>query len=136
MSDQDRIGWPAPAAIVGIGGFAGANLRYLSVETFAPMPGILLANVLGSLLLGFLVFEARTTDVFGRQSRLLLTTGFCSSLTTYSGFAYYTATGDPAPAALFVVANYVLAIGAVLVGRQLALALGGETALVPGGVLE
>ena len=136
MNTRAQLGRFAPVAIVGIGGFVGANLRFLSVETLDPMAGILLANIVGSLILGFLVYEGRTTDYFGRHSRLLLTTGFCSSLTTYSGFAYYTATGDPALSAVFVVSNYVLAIGAVLVGRQIALALGGERTTTAGGVLE
>ncbi len=111
-------------AIVGIGGFAGANLRFLAVDVWSPLAGILLANVLGSFLLGFLVYEARYTGIVDRKSRLLFTTGFLSSLTTYSGFAFYTtetATGTgPALAIAYVGANYGLAIAAVVLGRRLA----------------
>ena len=121
MNTRAQLGRLAPIAIVGIGGFVGANLRFLSVETLDPMPGILLANVVGSLLLGFLVYEGRTTDYFGRQTRLLLTTGFCSSLTTYSGFAFQTATaGGPLALGGIVVGNYALGFVGVLVGRQIA----------------
>ena len=115
--------------VVAIGGFAGANLRFLAIDVGSALAGILVANVLGSLLLGFLIYEARYTGVVDRKSRLLFTTGFLSSLTTYSGFAYWTAAaGDPVFGAGYVAANYGLGIAAVLVGRALAdLVRGGGT---------
>ena len=121
MSLDDSLARFETLAIVGIGGFAGANLRFLAIDVGSPLAGILAANVLGSLLLGFLIYEARYTGIVDRKSRLLFTTGFLSSLTTYSGFAYWTAAaGDPVFGAGYVAANYGLGIGAVFVGRALA----------------
>lgn len=108
-------------AIVGIGGFAGANLRYLVADVASTPIGTLAVNVLGSLVLGFLVYEATFTGFLDRKSRLLFTTGFLSSLTTYSAFALETATlAGPAPAIGYAGATYGLGFAAVLIGRWLA----------------
>ncbi|WP_254864249.1 CrcB family protein [Halovivax gelatinilyticus] len=131
MSLEDALARFETLAIVGIGGFAGANLRFFAVDAWSSLAGILVANVLGSLVLGFLIYEARYAGIVDRKSRLLFTTGFLSSLTTYSGFAFYTAdaaTAGPGPAVAFVGANYGLAIGAVLLGRWLAGAVRGDGA--------
>lgn len=126
MSLDTHLGRLETLAIVGIGGFAGANLRLLAIDTGSQLPGILAANVLGSLVLGFLIYEAQYTGVVDRKSRLLFTTGFLSSLTTYSGFAFYTATaGGPALAVGYVAANYGLGFAGVLVGREFAVRIRG-----------
>lgn len=116
-------------AIIAVGAFAGSNLRFLAIELASPMAGILVANVLGSLLLGFLVYEAQYMGVIDRRSRLLFTTGFLSSLTTYSGFVFQTATaGEPAVVVGYALGTYALGFTAVLVGRELARRMRGEPA--------
>lgn len=107
-------------AIIAIGGFAGANLRYLVADVAGSPAGTLAVNVLGSLVLGFLVYESRYTGFVDRESRLLFTTGFLSSLTTYSAFALETATAGPAIAVGYAGATYGLGFAAVLGGRRLA----------------
>ncbi|WP_290817880.1 CrcB family protein [Halovivax sp.] len=129
MGLDDHLARFETLAIVGVGGFAGANLRFLAIDVGDPLAGILVANVLGSLLLGFLIYEARYTGIVDRTSRLLFTTGFLSSLTTYSGFAFWTATaGGPALGLGYVAANYGLGFGAVLAGRALADLVRGDDA--------
>ena len=129
MADDHPLARLETLALIAIGGFAGSNLRFFSIELLSVTEGILLANVLGSFLLGFLVYESRHLSVVDRQSRLLFTTGFLSSFTTYSGFAFGVATAGGAVSMLVIVAaNYVLAFAGVLAGRWLALRGRGESA--------
>ena len=75
--------------LVGLGGMIGSIGRYLfSLWLIRPADhipaGTLLVNLLGSLLIGFLIaFCARQSDTW----RLLLITGFCGGFTTFSTFS-------------------------------------------------
>lgn len=121
MTIRGVLGRLETGAIVAIGGFAGANLRYLVTEVAGSTGGTLAVNVLGSLVLGFLIYESRYTGLVDRKSRLLFTTGFLSSLTTYSAFALETAAAaGPALAIGYAGATYGLGFAAVLAGRWLA----------------
>jgi CrcB protein len=129
-SDDDampgtRLERLATLALVGVGGFAGANLRY-AVSLFAPgLPGTLAVNAAGSLALGFVVYDAAGRGILTEDARTVLATGFLSSLTTYSTFALETASVALALAAGNVAANYALGFAAVLAGRWLAVTHGG-----------
>jgi fluoride exporter len=84
-------------ALVGIGGLLGTLGRY-EVGRWLPagagLPrGTLLANLVGALILGVLLESlAIRGDDTGRrrQTRLLVGTGFCGGLTTYSTLAVET----------------------------------------------
>ena len=116
---------PAPA-LVAVGGAVGAVARHLvasAVDRRGPeFPlGTLTVNVLGSFLLGLVVFLPAGGDV-----SLLVGTGACGAFTTFSSFSVATVQlwdrGERARAAAFVLGNTVLAGGAValaatLVGR-------------------
>jgi CrcB protein len=87
----------ALVGLVGLGGAVGTAVRY-GLERWLPanlgLPrGTLIANLVGALVLGILL-EALTRggpDVGGRRRlRLLLGTGFCGGLTTYSTLAVET----------------------------------------------
>jgi CrcB protein len=108
------------AALVAVGGFAGANLRFLAGQAVAGLWGTLVVNVLGSFLLGFLVYEAELAGVLSRRSRVVLATGFLSSFTTYSTFALEAATASPATAIAYVAGSYGLGFAGVLAGRAVA----------------
>lgn len=79
-------------AAVFIGGGLGSLLRWaLSLKlnsTFPSLPlGTLTANLIGSFIIGIgLAFFARTPGI-DPVWRLLLTTGFCGGLTTFSTFS-------------------------------------------------
>ncbi|MFP8891119.1 CrcB family protein [Natrialbaceae archaeon A-CW2] len=121
MSTDTVLGRLEMLALIGIGGFAGSNLRYFTLGVLPEEVALLVVNVLGSTVLGFLVYEAQYTGLVDRKSRLVFTTGFLSSLTTYSGFAFQTATaGGPLALGGIVVGNYALGFVGVLVGRQIA----------------
>jgi CrcB protein len=111
-----------PLALVAVGGFAGAVLRHgLAVELSGTLPrGTLAANVLGAFVLGVLLCESRLRSVRSAESRLLVGTGFCGSLTTYSTFALETTGLDPVVAAANVGGTYALGFGAILLGEAVA----------------
>lgn len=80
--------------LIGVGGFFGANLRYLFslliprlVNPDYPQAGTLFVNVVGSLGLAiFLAWTAKQTSL-SPDVRLFLATGFFGSYTTFSTFA-------------------------------------------------
>lgn len=115
------------AALVVVGGFFGATARYGVSLVYPGLPGTFLANVTGSFLLGFVVYEAMHTDYLTDKGRLLVSTGFASSYTTYSTFAYETVSVEPLLGLLNVTANYSFGFVGVLVGRWVALRIGGES---------
>ncbi|GAA0265388.1 CrcB family protein [Halobacterium noricense] len=115
----------AVLALVAVGGFAGANLRY-AVSLLAPgLPGTLVVNATGSLALGVLVYVAADSDALGERAQRLLGTGFLSSLTTYSTFAVQTAGVSPELMVANVAANYLLGFLGVVAGRALVVRYGG-----------
>ena len=81
---------------VGIGGFIGACLRYIistnsSKLLGAEFPyGTLIVNIIGGLLIGFIMELSLTTDLISPNLRLFLTTGIMGGLTTFSTFSYET----------------------------------------------
>lgn len=111
-------------ALVAIGGAAGAATRYLveravSQRISTPFPyGILIANVVGSFILGVLLGAGNGIWL------VLVGVGFCGALTTYSTFAHDTvrlADGGRVPVA---VANVVVSIVLSLIAVSAGLALG------------
>lgn len=106
--------------LITIGGFAGAGVRYGISTVVTGAPGTLTANVIGCFLLGFLWYEGRYTDLISDHSQIVFGTGFLSSLTTYSTFAYETAVLSPTYALANIGANYTIGFSAVLIGRAVA----------------
>ncbi len=80
---------------IGLGGFLGAVLRYLLSGWFLrfgttfPL-GTLVVNILGALLLGFLMALVTGTLYLGPEVRFFLAIGFLGSFTTFSTLAYET----------------------------------------------
>lgn len=108
-------------ALIAVGGFAGSNLRFFAMGVFPDVPSIVLVNAVGSAVLAFLVYEADYAGHLTSRTRLVFTTGFLSSLTTYSTFALQTAlASDPLAVLGIVAANYGLGLAGVLTGRALA----------------
>lgn len=63
--------------IIGVGGFAGSNLRYF-VELFVPSSLLATAtvNVLGCIALGFLLYEELYGGTISQSSQTILGTAF------------------------------------------------------------
>ncbi|MEE1796483.1 CrcB family protein [Streptomyces sp. BE308] len=79
--------------LVMAGGLVGAPVRYLTgvvvkAHTHSAFPyGTLAANAPAALLLGFFA-EAASDGDLGSRVHLLVATGFCGALSTWSTFSY------------------------------------------------
>ena len=79
--------------LVGAGGFAGSIARFLvsridfKVYFFSIPLGTLTVNVVGSLLIGFLVGISDKSTILTADLRLLLMVGLCGGFTTFSTFS-------------------------------------------------
>ncbi|MEU6759194.1 fluoride efflux transporter CrcB [Streptomyces sp. NPDC046685] len=115
--------------LVVLGAAVGAPLRFLTDravqkrhDTVFPW-GTFTVNVVGCLLLG-LVTGAVTAGAASSQVQLLIGTGLCGALTTYSTFSYETLRlvedGAQFYAAVNVVASVAAGLGAVFLGVALA----------------
>lgn len=106
-----------PYLLVGLGGFLGANARYLSarwignlVEARFPL-GTFLVNVSGSFLLGLLgALLAERLVPHGDHLRLALGVGFLGAFTTFSTFEFETHALLEDGAWLAAVSNIVLSV--------------------------
>jgi CrcB protein len=116
--------------LVLVGAMVGAPLRYLTDrlvqsrhESVFPW-GTLTVNIAGSLVLGALSGAGLAAT---SALTILLGTGFCGALTTYSTFSYETVRLAQQRAYFYAAANVVISIvagvGAVLIGYTVARAL-------------
>ncbi|MFF8093362.1 fluoride efflux transporter CrcB [Streptomyces sp. NPDC016675] len=117
--------------LVVAGAMVGAPLRYLTDlavrSRYADFPwGTLVVNVVGSLVLGLLT-GATLAGAAGPRLQLLLGTGLCGALTTYSTFSWETLrlaeTGARPRAVANVVVSVAAGLGAAYAGVTLADAL-------------
>jgi CrcB protein len=127
VSDTAAFAW------VCLGAAVGAPARYLTdrfvqARHDSVMPwGTLTVNVIGSLVLGLVVGLAGHHHVPAEVS-LVVGTGLCGALTTYSTFSYETLRLFEERARVFAAGNVVLSlvagVGAALAGFGLASVLG------------
>ncbi|MET8244325.1 fluoride efflux transporter CrcB [Streptomyces sp. NPDC005202] len=118
--------------LVAVGAMAGAPLRYLTDRAVqsrhdSVFPwGTFVVNVTGCLVLGLLT-GAVSAGAASRHLQLLLGTGLCGALTTYSTFSYetlrLTETGAGLYAAANVAASVAAGLGAAFAGVSIAEAL-------------
>ncbi len=120
--------------IVFIGGGIGAALRHAvnKVALFLLGPsfpfGTLFVNVLGSFLMGVVVFALLARGEGDQPLRLFLGTGILGGFTTFSAFSLDAALmwekADWLPLGAYVIGSVVLSVGALLVGMFAARSLG------------
>lgn len=82
--------------LVGVGGFVGANARFILFNLFAQrfgtkFPyGVFFINVTGSFILGLFTALATKNILGGDALHLLVAVGFCGGYTTFSTYTYDT----------------------------------------------
>lgn len=80
--------------IVGCGGFIGAVLRFTLSDYIHNMLdnrfpyGTFAVNIIGSFLLGFMMYMIQTKGYFTPETRTFITIGLLGAFTTYSTFAF------------------------------------------------
>lgn len=115
---------------VGIGGFTGAVLRYLTTKTisewtaYSRLPlGTLAVNVVGCLIIGFLSALAEAQGTFSVQAKAFVFAGTLGAFTTFSTFGSETmaffSQGKEGLAFLNVGMHLVLGLLSVQGGRLL-----------------
>lgn len=82
--------------IVSLGAALGGGLRYwVSNVVYKYLPatfpyGTMAVNVLGSFILGILMFHFDQKELLSPHMKVFLTAGFCGGFTTFSTFSYET----------------------------------------------
>ncbi len=80
--------------LIGIGGALGSVLRYLLQYWFGTIRsiqlpwGTLIANLLGSLLIGIIYAVSERFPDLNPEWRFFLASGFCGGFTTFSTFSF------------------------------------------------
>ena len=98
------------------------SLKLNNFENAIPF-GTLLANVLGSLIIGLIFGYSAKTGYLSQTNSLLLATGFCGGFTTFSTFAYenhlYIKSGEYLNLLPYLAVTLLLGFGAVFAGLYL-----------------
>ena len=110
--------------LVFLGGGTGSILRYLiskSLNNATILPlGTLVVNVLGSLLIGFILGLGYRQQMISANGMLLLATGFCGGFTTFSAFSYenqvFLKAGDFMSVGIYTISSLILGIAATFAG--------------------
>ena len=118
---------------VGLGGFLGANARYLvggwvAARWGAAFPwGTFAANITGCFILGFFLSFAQERPWVAPSARLLFAVGFLGAYTTFSTFTYESfrllQDGQLALAAFNIFGSLLAGLIAVFAGAALGTAI-------------
>jgi len=109
---------------IALAGAAGTLARFGAERLMQGRLATLLVNLVGSLILGFVVHYATRSSGIAPELRAALTIGFCGAFTTMSTFSYESLAllvqGQYGRAALYMGATIIGCLGAVFAGMGLA----------------
>ena len=111
---------------VGIGGFLGSVLRYLlsviPIKQINYPVNTLFTNIIGAIIIGAVVSYADRTGM-SPLKLMLLKTGFCGGLTTFSTFSLETFTllenGNLLLAGSYIILSVACSIAGVFIGLKI-----------------
>ena len=111
---------------IAIGGAIGTTSRYILSNAIqglssSPFPyGMLVCNILGSIILGILYDSLAKVDFFSDNMKVFLQVGILSSFTTFSAFSFEVfimfEKADYISAVTFILLSVVLSIGGLMLG--------------------
>ena len=112
--------------LIGAGGFIGCVARFLisrlntRIDWLSIPIGTLTVNVLGSLLIGFLIGISEKSPVLTVEWRMFLMVGLCGGFTTFSSFTgenlVLLKNGQILPLLLYTALSVFLGFAAVYLG--------------------
>ncbi len=114
--------------LVFVGGGIGSIARFILAKYFNNIAnqipfGTLLANIIGSLLIGTIFGLALKSNSLTQNQILFLATGFCGGFTTFSSLTYESQillkSGDFVHFFIYTTASFVLGLAAVFLGLYL-----------------
>ena len=110
------------SALGGVSRYFISNIVFLFLSPTFPY-GTLAVNVIGSFLLGIIVFLFEFASLSNSQIRIFLTIGFCGGLTTFSTFSLETVNllreSEYLYASLNIISNVVLSVAALIAAYYL-----------------
>jgi CrcB protein len=109
----------AGAALGGLLRYVVADLVQRNAKIIFPL-GTLSVNVIGSFLLGFIIFFLGEREIISAEIRLFLTVGICGGFTTFSTFSYETLALLQESEFLYASVNIVLNVVLSLIAIYLA----------------
>lgn len=111
--------------LVFLGGGIGSVLRFLIGKTYNSyfqnfFLGTFLVNIIGCLLIGFILGISLKSNYLTQNQTLLLSTGFCGGFTTFSAFAFekhsLLKAGELFHFSFYTISSIVLGILAIALG--------------------
>lgn len=104
--------------LIGAGGFLGAICRFLLCGLIDAHLGTLSVNVLGSFMLGLIMYDTEYIGFIGPKGKIAFGTGFMGAFTTFSTFAVQSFSMPLFPALGNISANLFLTLVGVFMGRS------------------